>query len=305
MLRAIILIVITSQLNLFSQSTTYYLMGTYAQIDLGNTLLNKEVYNQLQKIEQKLSDYQGSSEISLINQNAGKNFVKVSDLTRKIITKSLEISRRTYGVFDITIGALTINHKRLGKISADTAKVLINYKDILIQNDMIMLKKENMAIDLGGIGKGYAIEEVYQNLKTKKGFISIGGDLKVWGQKKTLAILNPQNGNSLLQMVNLKDLSMSTSGNYFRRHIESGDENILQVTVVHEDGTLADAYSTAILAMNEETRKKFLEDNPDIGVVLLYKDGSIFINKKFFEFFNIIIYKREANQQVQTKEGQK
>lgn len=271
-------------------------MGTYAHIDLGKSSLNKEAYNVLLEIESKLSDYQESSEITLINQNAGKNFVKVSDLTLEIINKSIDISKKTDGAFDITYGAFSINHKRKNKISEDSARCLINFNDILIQNDMILLKKENMAIDLGGIGKGFAIEKVYQNLKTKKGFISIGGDLKVWGQQKTLAILNPENGNSLIQMVNQKDISLSTSGNYYQKHIDAGDKNILQVTVAHEDGSLADAYSTAILVMDENSRKKFLANNPDVGVFLLYNDGSIYINKKFLEFFKLIVYKSEINQ---------
>ncbi|CUT01335.1 ApbE family protein, partial [Candidatus Kryptobacter tengchongensis] len=56
-----------------------------------------------------------------------------------------------------------------------------------------------MSIDLGGIGKGFAIEKTYNYLKINSGFISIGGDMKVWGHKRTLAIKNPIEGDALVQ----------------------------------------------------------------------------------------------------------
>lgn len=253
--------------------------------------LNKKAYEILRDIEGKLSDYIDSSEISKINANSGKRFVKVSDVTMEMIKKAIEVSEKSFGYFDITIGALTINAKRLGKIDETKAKELVNFKNILIKEDSVMLKEENMAIDPGGIGKGFAIEKAYEKLNTKRGFISIGGDMKIWGHKRTIAIKDPRNGKSLAQMVNFKDVSISTSGNYLRKHIVTPEEDALQVTVAHEDAGFADAFSTAIFAMPEKMRRKFIEDNPDVGVLILYKDGSIYMNKKFMELFEILIFK--------------
>jgi thiamine biosynthesis lipoprotein len=253
--------------------------------------LNKKAYEILRDIEGKLSDYIDSSDVSKINANAGKRFVKVSDVTMEMIKKAIEVSEKSFGYFDITIGALTINAKRLGKIDEIKAKKLVNFKNILIKEDSVMLKEENMAIDPGGIGKGFAIEKAYEKLNTKRGFISIGGDMKIWGHKRTIAIKDPRNGKSLAQMVNFKDVSISTSGNYLRKHIVTPEEDVLQVTVAHEDAGFADAFSTAIFAMPEKMRRKFIEDNPDVGVLILYKNGSIYMNKKFMEFFEILIFK--------------
>jgi thiamine biosynthesis lipoprotein len=266
-------------------------MGTYSYIEMTSSELNKKAYEILRDIEVKLSDYIDSSEISKINANAGKRFVKVSDVTLEMIKKAIEVSEKSFGYFDITIGALTINAKRLGKIDEIKAKELVNFKNILIKEDSVMLKEENMAIDPGGIGKGFAIEKAYEKLNTKRGFISIGGDMKIWGHKRTIAIKDPRNGKSLAQMVNFKDVSISTSGNYLRKHIVTPEEDVLQVTVAHEDAGFADAFSTAIFAMPEKMRRKFIEDNPDVGVLILYKDGSIYMNKKFMELFEILIFK--------------
>jgi thiamine biosynthesis lipoprotein len=266
-------------------------MGTYSYIEMTSSELNKKAYEILRDIEGKLSDYIDSSEISKINANSGKRFVKVSDVTMEMIKKAIEVSEKSFGYFDITIGALTINAKRLGKIDETKAKELVNFKNILIKEDSVMLKEENMAIDPGGIGKGFAIEKAYEKLNTKRGFISIGGDMKIWGHKRTIAIKDPRNGKSLAQMVNFKDVSISTSGNYLRKHIVTPEEDALQVTVAHEDAGFADAFSTAIFAMPEKMRRKFIEDNPDVGVLILYKDGSIYMNKKFMELFEILIFK--------------
>jgi thiamine biosynthesis lipoprotein len=279
-------------LNLtLSQGKSYYLMGTYSYIEMTSSELNKKAYKILRDIEGKLSDYIDSSDVSKINANAGKRFVRVSDVTLEMIKKAIEVSEKSFGYFDITIGALTINAKRLGKIDEIKAKELVNFKNILIKEDSVMLKEENMAIDPGGIGKGFAIEKAYEKLNTKRGFISIGGDMKIWGHKRTIAIKDPRNGKSLAQMVNFKDVSISTSGNYLRKHIVTPEEDVLQVTVAHEDAGFADAFSTAIFAMPEKMRRKFIEDNPDVGVLILYKDGSIYMNKKFMELFEILIFK--------------
>jgi len=291
MLKLCITLLLLSLNLTLSQGKSYYLMGTYSYIEMTSPELNKKAYEILRDIEVKLSDYIDSSEISKINANAGKRFVKVSDVTMEMIKKAIEVSEKSFGYFDITIGALTINAKRLGKIDEIKAKELVNFKNILIKEDSVMLKEENMAIDPGGIGKGFAIEKAYEKLNTKRGFISIGGDMKIWGHKRTIAIKDPRNGKSLAQMVNSKDVSISTSGNYLRKHIVTPEEDVLQVTVAHEDAGFADAFSTAIFAMPEKMRRKFIEDNPDVGVLILYKDGSIYMNKKFMELFEILIFK--------------
>ena len=291
MLKLCITLLLLSLNLTLSQGKSYYLMGTYSYIEMTSPELNKKAYEILRDIEVKLSDYIDSSEISKINANAGKRFAKVSDVTMEMIKKAIEVSEKSFGYFDITIGALTINAKRLGKIDEIKAKELVNFKNILIKEDSVMLKEENMAIDPGGIGKGFAIEKAYEKLNTKRGFISIGGDMKIWGHKRTIAIKDPRNGKSLAQMVNFKDVSISTSGNYLRKHIVTPEEDVHQVTVAHEDAGFADAFSTAIFAMPEKMRRKFIEDNPDVGVLILYKDGSIYMNKKFMELFEILIFK--------------
>lgn len=263
-------------------------MGTYLIVDTESEHYN--IYRYVSYLEQLLSDYIDSSEISKINLFAGESCVDVSSETLEVIKIAIEISQLTEGAFDITVGAITVNHKRKKVIDLDTAKNLVDYRQIKITNNKVCLSRKGMAIDLGGIGKGFAVQKIYEKFKEKlnKGFVALAGDLKVWGQKRELGIYNPLNKDILVRLVNKKDLCMSTSGNYFQEHIIGKPTDIVQATVVYDDCSYTDAISTAIFAMDKTTRETFLNKNPQFGVLLLYKDGSVWINKTFTNYFEMV-----------------
>lgn len=259
-------------------------MGTYVLIELPEGK-EYEAYRYMKRLEEKLSDYMETSEVSKINQVAGENCVEVSEETVEVIKKSIEVSEKTYGFFDISVGSYTINHKRKELLDQERAKALIDYRNIKIEDNKVCLLKKGMAIDLGGVGKGYAVQKAYENLKTPWGFISIAGDLKVWGHKRLLAVYNPMNNHILAEGINSRDLCLSTGGNYLRKHILGAKNSLLQATVAHWDCTFTDAIETALLAMDDNSRERFLEENPQIGVLLLFEDGTIFVNRAFMEYF--------------------
>ncbi|MFN3813604.1 MAG: FAD:protein FMN transferase [Aquificaceae bacterium] len=265
-------------------------MGTYAIVDLPGGK-DYETYKYMRSLEEKLSDYIEDSEVSNINRHAGERPVRLSEETLEVIKKALYVSRMTDGAFDITVGALTIRAKRLKEISQDQANKLIDYRKVKTFDEKVFLEEKGMAIDLGGIGKGYAVQKAYEYIKTPWGFISIAGDMKVWGHRRLVGIYNPATGGVLMEGINKKDLCLSTSGNYFREHIVGKTNSLLQVSVVHTDCTLADALSTAIFAMDDREREEFLRKHQDIGFLLLFKDGSVYYNREFFDNFEVIIFK--------------
>jgi len=268
----------------FSQEKVFHLMGTYAIIDLPSQKAY-QAYKFMKGLEEKLSDYIEDSEVSKINQKAGVEPVEVSADTLEVIKKSLWLSELTEGAFDITVGAITIRARRLREISEDEARNLVNYKKVRVEGSSVFLEQKGMAIDLGGIGKGFAIQKAYEFIKTDKGFIAIAGDLRVWGHKRLLAVYNPINGKILTQGYNKKDLCLSTSGNYKREHIIGKGGKLLQVTVAYEDCTLTDGISTALFSMDDKKRWDFIEKHPQFGYLLLFSDGSVYVNKTFLEFF--------------------
>jgi len=268
----------------FSQEKVFHLMGTYAIIDLPSEKAY-QAYKFMKELEEKLSDYIEDSEVSKINQKAGVEPVEVSADTLEVIKKSIWLSELTEGAFDITAGAITIRARRLREISEDEARNLVNYKKVRMESSSVFLEEKGMAIDLGGIGKGFAIQKAYEFIKTDKGFIAIAGDLRVWGHKRLLAVYNPINGKILAQGYNKRDLCLSTSGNYRREHIIGKGSKLLQVTVAYEDCTLADGLSTALFSMDDKKRWDFIEKHPQFGYLLLFSDGSVYVNKTFLEFF--------------------
>ncbi len=278
------LLVIVFQSYGFSVEKFFYLMGTYSTMDLDNPDDIRRAYKYLRKLENKMSTYLAESEVSLINRYAGIKPVKVSGEIVEVIMEALKISEKTYGYFDITVGAYTINHVRKRLLKKEEALRLINYKDVVVNGDKVFLRKKGMAIDLGGIGKGYALEKVHDYLNVERGFISIGGDMKIWGMRKSIAILDPLEESIIAFFVNRGDLCISTSGNYHQDHIRTQNRNIIQVTVLHRNCTYADAYATALFAMPEGEIKRFLNENEDVGVFILYKNREVYVNSAFLSY---------------------
>ncbi len=266
MLRLVFALLFTFAL---SAEKVFYLMGTYAVIDLPDERKVYETYFYLRNLEDKLSTFMENSEVSLINKNAGVRAVEVSEETLRVIEASLIAKEKTYGYFDVTLGR--------GEVKVEGTRVFAS-----------------ASIDLGGIGKGYAIERAYEFAGTSQGFISIGGDMKVWGHKRVLAIRDPLREGPLLQMINAKDLCLSTSGNYFKEHIKQEDPELVQITVVFTDCTFADAFATALFAMPRDLRRKFYRENPNVGVLEVFEDGSLYINSAFFEYFEVVKFKKKS-----------
>ena len=288
MVYLIVILTLFLSSKVYCEEKVFNLMGTYAIVEIDGEL-EYEVYRFLKNLEDKLSDYIKDSEISAINKFAGIKPVKVSPETFEVIKKSVEISELTDGAFDITVGAITIRYKRDKEIDLKQAKKLVNYKDIVLdeKNMTVFLKKKGMAIDLGGIGKGYAIQKAYEFIKKDKGFIAIAGDLKSWGHERNIGIFNPITKKILTEGIAKKDICVSTSGNYFQKHIIGQKTDLLQVSVVYNECTFTDALSTAIFAMDKNKREKFLK-NAKFGYLLVFENGNIEFNRNFLDFFEEI-----------------
>ncbi|MCZ6638467.1 MAG: FAD:protein FMN transferase [Candidatus Dadabacteria bacterium] len=290
-------------------------MGTYARVLIygGN---NKDVdaaFSEIKKLDNLLSDYNPKSEISEINNMAGEKAVKVNPQVIEVLEIAKNIAFETGGVFDPTIGALTIGVYRFGRESEtepnieniDKAKSLVNYKDLIIEGDSVYLKRKGMMIDLGGIGKGYAVEKAVTVLKErgiKRGIVSLSGDLKVFGDELEIAIKNPGSPRAIATFTTRGDnLAISTSGSYERsvniqgevyHHLivpESGKpgSNFLSLTVVLKgSSTLADAYATALFIMGKDKAIEFLDNHSEIGIFIVFPDKKIYYNQTFSDLVN-------------------
>ncbi len=301
---------LNSSHNLEPIERVQYQMGTYGRVLIygGNNADVDAAFAKIKELDNLLSDYNPNSEILEINNMAGVKAVKVDPQVIQVLETAKRVASETDGVFDPTIGALTIGVYRFGRESdvepnisdIDKAKSLVNYKDLIIEGDKVYLKNKGMMIDLGAIGKGYGVEQAVRVLKERgvpSGIVSLSGDLNVFGDQVEVAIRNPENEEAIATFTTKsEDLAISTSGSYERsvnidgvvyHHLivpKSGrsGSDFLSLTVLMEDSsTLADAYATALFIMGKDKALKFLNSHKGIGVFIVFPDHSIYYNDTF------------------------
>ncbi len=285
-------------------------MGTQARILIygGDNEDVDSAFSVIKLLDSILSDYNPESEISEINRMAGASSVKASKELIEVLSRAMDIARETEGAFDPTIGALTIGAygfgRNNGKMPKEAVvkrqKSLVNYKNVVIEGGKVHLKNRGMMLDLGGIGKGYAIDKAVDTLRTRgiqKGIVSLSGDVRVFGDNIEIGIKHPKKDGLIAVFRTGKgDLAISTSGGY-ERSIQSGGKKyhhllvpstgrpmseFLSVTVVLKgDNTACDAYATALFTMGKDKALSFLKKHPAIGAFFVYPDGTVYYNETF------------------------
>lgn len=207
------------------------------------------VFAEMKRLDKVMTTWLPDSEVSRVNTAAGDKPVKVSDETFAVIARAVDVSKRSNGIFDITVGAFKGLWKfdedmdaacREGKPTcklpdpADVKKrlALIGWKNIVLdaKKNTVFLKKKGMSITLGGIAKGYAVDKCVELLR-KRGFtdfmMQAGGDMYVSGSKGKdpwwVAIRDPRGPSSeFFAGGPIKDHSFSTSGDYERGFVKDG-----------------------------------------------------------------------------------
>ena len=197
-------------------------------------------YREMERVEDLLSYQKAESEISRINNNAGKTPQPVSAETFAILQRAVSYARKLNGLFDVTIGPVTslwgFSDPEGGRLpaKADITRQLkdVNYRDLVLntRDTTAFLKNQGMMLDLGGIAKGYAIDRGSAKLKeygVSNFILNAGGDMYVSGQKEgntplTVGVKDPRKGQELIARFELKDEAVATSGDYERFIIVDG-----------------------------------------------------------------------------------
>ncbi len=246
------------------------------------------------EIEQEISMHISNSDIALLNQKAGKEYVTLSPEVFGLLSRAKELSGASQGAFDLTIGPLVeswditgLNPKVPSQEEIQKDLELINWEDLLLDetNSSAMLLREGMAVDLGAIAKGWACDQIRQLALEEgitSGYVSLGGNLMVIGQKPDgnpfyFGVRDPRgDATEYIGTVSLEGKTMATSGDYERYFEEDGvryhhlldprtgypaDGGLISVSVISEDGALADFLSTTFFVLGREETLKHLEDD--------------------------------------------
>ena len=285
-------------------------MGTVIEITLiayDEEAANKaslQAFQEIKRIETLMSPWLDSSDVTRINRSAGKERVKVSPETFEVIQKAQEISELSEGGFDITVGPLTElwREARKKKIPPSIEEVkeklsLVNFKNIGIDPEgKVLLKKEGMAIDLGGIAKGYAVDRAFGVLRSlgyKNLIVNAGGDLRVGGLKNnqpwSIGIQNPRESKKILARISVSDMAVATSGDYEKffnyegkryHHIFNPKdgfptEGCQSVTIITKDCITADGLATAVFVLGAEKGYSLCQKLEGVKCLIVDKEGKI------------------------------
>ncbi|CDB90306.1 putative uncharacterized protein [Clostridium sp. CAG:253] len=267
--------------------------------------VNKAV-DEINRLETVLSAEKQESDIYKLNETGSGT---LSTDTKNIVSRALEINKTTNGAFDISIYPLMVkwgfttqkynvpSKNEISKLlkDVDSSKIIFDEKSGNIK------LKENMKIDLGGIAKGYTSSRVMQIFKecgVTSGLVSLGGNVQALGTKTDgtawqIAIENPDKSSDYIGVVSVKDKAVITSGGYERyfekngktyHHIldpETGypaESGLKSVTIVSDDGTLADALSTSLFVMGKEKALDYWHEHKnEFDTVLVEDNGDITI----------------------------
>src|SRR6056297_1854784 len=175
------------RINGYTQGTTYQVV--YQHKKTNN--LNAEIPKLLKEIDLSLSTYLDSSLITRINQNDTN--VRLDNHLREVLSKALEVSRATNGLFDITVGPL-VNLYGFGPAETNTAidsfiidslRKLVGYQKIRIKNNRVFKSNPNVYLDLNAIAQGYSVDfiaDFFEKKNIENYLIEIGGEVKAKGK---------------------------------------------------------------------------------------------------------------------------
>jgi thiamine biosynthesis lipoprotein len=261
-------------------------------------------FREIGRIEKMMSTYLPESGVSVLNRLAGKEWVSLHPEIRRVIREALRYSEISDGAFDITFKSLA----GLWRFepgghppSPDDVKAalpLVDYRQVLFDGDnRVMLKNPGMAIGLGGIAKGYAMDraaDVLQREGITNAIVNAGGDIRMFGRRSAkrewrVGIQDPRDKNALIEDVSLSDGAVATSGDYERFYIHEGVRyhHILDprtgfpargcrsVTVISETAMMADGLATAVFVLGPEKGLALIERVPEAEAMVVSEAGEI------------------------------
>lgn len=280
---------------------TTYSIKYYHSKDLK---LDRALDSIFERVNQSMSTYRESSDISRINR--GDSTVVVDSLFQEVFLLAEEVYQKSNGYFDPTVGDLVNQYgfgpetgpKEIDSVTIDSLMQYVGFDKLKLEGNKIIKESPEVYLDFNAIAKGYAIDLVGHYLDSKgveDYLIEVGGELLAKGMNQSKAsywlvgIDDPaqQEERVLTAAVELRDRAMATSGNYRKYRLDpetstmfvhtinpltgfAQKSDLLSVTVLAENCTLADAYATAFMAMGYDLSKMTLSRVDNIDVLFIY-----------------------------------
>lgn len=251
----------------------------------------RAAFSRVAELDSALSDYRFDSELMRLREGAGGPPVKVSDDLIAVLARAQSIAIETNGAFDITVGPYVVlwrEARRSRTLPAPPALVdastRVGFRLIEIDTltRSVRLARAGMRLDLGGIAKGYAVDQAFDILRVHglpRALVSLGGEIHVgdpppgeegWG----IGIVNVR---GIRRALPVKTAAVSSSGDS-EQFVEIGGRRYSHVvdprsgmalvngataTVIAPDAMSADAFATAVTVLEGEARAAFIAAHPE------------------------------------------
>jgi thiamine biosynthesis lipoprotein len=269
------------------------------------------VFGEFDRLDGLMSVWKEGSDIVRLNAAAGVAPVAVSRETREVLTIAHQISEQTGGAFDVTFAALSglwkFDDQDKDGTVPDSREIrrrlpFINYRELVVDEaaGTALLKRKGMRVNLGGIGKGYAVDRAVEILRgrgLRDFMVQAGGDMYVSGKRGDrawrLGIRDPRGpADRVFAALDLTDGTFSTSGDYERFFMKNGRRyhHILDlsvgepatkcrsVTLVTERAVIADALAKGVFILGPDEGMALIERTPGVSGVIVSAKNEVSIS---------------------------
>ena len=285
------------------------IMGTEIALEIWHQNPNRaevcanQVFTEMRRIDALMSPFKPDSELSKINNLAADQTVIISDELFSLIGESIKYSALSSGAFDITFSSVGYLYDYRLKKHPSNAIInellpAINYRHLVLDKSKrsIRYAMKGVRIDLGGIAKGYAIDNAVAMLRAcgvDNGVVKAGGDSFMIGTRNgrpwMLGVKHPRQENKIVLRLPLSNVAVSTSGDYERFFIEDGNRihHIISpktgksvsenwsVTVIGDSALKTDALSTTLFVMDLKSAMELVDKLKDVDAIIIDANGKM------------------------------
>jgi len=303
-----------------TMGTTYNIKIIVDSSGFDSESLQSKIDKQLVQINQEMSTYIPTSELSKFNQSQSVEPITVSKGLERVVNEAIRLGKMSEGKLDVTVGPL-VNLWGFGPeyrpetvpsentLAEIKSKIGLNY--LTLENAQMRKAIPELYVDLSTIAKGYGVD-IIAELIEKQGIenylVEIGGEMRVKGFKHTgelwvIAIEKPiTTERAVQQYVVPKDNAVATSGDYrnyyeidgqrYSHIIDPGtgkpiNHKLVSVTVIHPSSMTADGLSTAMMVMGEEKALAFAEKH-ELAAYIIAKTEDGFVEQSTVKFMQYL-----------------
>jgi thiamine biosynthesis lipoprotein len=283
------------------------IMGTAVRVELWHDKATaaraamSAVMDEMHRIDASMSPYKPDSELSRINREAAQKPVPISQEMYDLIARSIEFSKLSGGAFDITfssVGYLYDYREHVKPTAAQIAKALpgINYRHLQLDPKArtIHYARPGVRIDLGGIAKGYAVDNCIAILKGRgiaNAIVTAGGDSRLLGDRRgrpwNIGIRDPRRRGEVAAVLPLADVAISTSGDYERFFEEDGVRyhhiinprtgksatGVRSVTIIGPDGITTEGLTKSVFVKGPKEGMRLIESLKGVDAIIIDDAG--------------------------------